>query len=338
MQDINDKLIVALDVDTLEKAERLVNTLYPTVRLFKVGSQLFTAHGPAAVEMIGKKGARVFLDLKFYDIPNTVYMATASGTSCAFVYVTESRGVKNFAIPPVFMMTVHIAGGKKMLEEASRSAKEISDELRIPKPLIVGVTRLTSEEYSSKNTQDEILGSARLAKDAGLDGVVCAVSEAKIIREEFDKNFIIVTPGIRPKGTSVDDQKRIATAQEAIEAGANYIVVGRPIIEAEDPRKATENILDDIKRAAALKEIVFYIFAPRAKEVYVAGDFNDWILNDNSRMRRDGGRWVAKINLKPGKYHYQFFIDGGWVEDPNNPVKELDQHGKMSSLIELKGK
>ena len=250
MQDISDKLIVALDVDTLERAERLVNALYPTVKLFKVGSQLFTACGPVAVEMIGKKGAKVFLDLKFYDIPNTVYLATTTGTSCAFVYVTEPRGVKGLEIPPVFMMTVHTAGGKKMLEEAARGAKEISNKLKIPKPLIIGVTRLTSEEYS-KDTKDEVLSPARLAKDSGLDGVVCAVSEAKIIREEFGKNFIIVTPGIRPKVTSVDDQKRVATAQEAIEAGADYIVVGRPIIEAEDPRKATENILDGIKGAIA---------------------------------------------------------------------------------------
>lgn len=242
MQEIKDKLIVALDLDTLEKAERLVDILYPTVTMFKIGSQLFTACGSAAVDMIGKKGARVFLDLKFHDIPNTVYLATHSGTSCAFVYIEENNRSKNVAIPPVFMMTVHIAGGKKMLEAAARSAKETSDELKIPKPLIVGVTRLTSEEHN-ENTQDEVLSSARVAKDAGLDGIVCAVSEAKIIREEFGEKFIIVTPGIRPKGYKKDDQSRVATAQEAIEAGADYIVVGRPILEAQDPLKAVEELV-----------------------------------------------------------------------------------------------
>lgn len=245
MQDINDKLIVALDVDTLEKAERLVNTLYPTVRLFKVGSQLFTAHGSAAVEMIGKKGARVFLDLKFYDIPNTVYMATASSTSCAFVYVTEPRGVKNFAIPPVFMMTVHIQGGKEMLEQSMKGAIDESKKQNIERPLIVGVTVLTSVA-DSQNILATVIERAKLARGAGLDGVVCSVSEAAAVRKECGKDFIIVTPGIRLAGSKSDDQKRIATPEEANKAGANYIVVGRPVLEAGDPLKVVQEILQEM--------------------------------------------------------------------------------------------
>lgn len=240
MQELEDKLIVALDVPTLDEAKRFVGILYPRVKIFKVGSQLFTACGPAVVEMIGRRGARVFLDLKFYDIPKTVYLVSGTGTSCAFTYVAASQGVKNLASPPVFMMSVHIKGGIDMLREAVKGASEKATELNIEKPFIVGVTKLTSEEATLK----EVLDAARIAKEAGLDGVVCAVSEAYAVREEFGLNFIIVTPGIRPKGSSAGDQKRIATAREAIEAGANYIVVGRPILEAEDPLKAVNDLLD----------------------------------------------------------------------------------------------
>jgi orotidine-5'-phosphate decarboxylase len=242
MQDISDKLIVALDVKTLDEAKRFVDMLYPTVKRFKVGNQLFTACGPAAVAMIGEKGAKVFLDLKFYDIPNTVYFATHSGTSSSVVYIEEKNGIKNVVMAPVFMMTVHIVGGRKMLEEAARSAKETSEELKIPKPFIVGVTRLTSEE-ANEHTQKDVLDAARLAKDSGLDGVVCSVHEAAAVRKACGKDFIIVTPGIRPKDTHRGDQKRVATAEEALKAGADFIVVGRPVLEANDPLAAAKDLL-----------------------------------------------------------------------------------------------
>ena len=248
MQNISDKLIVALDVDTLAGAKKFVNILYPTVKLFKVGSSLFPAWGTDVVRMVGEKGGRVFLDLKFHDIPNTVYSATASGTSsCIAVYSipsgldeekTEDQVTKHLC-SPVFMMTLHTLGGLEMLKEGVRGAENEAAKKGIKKPILVGVTKLTSETA----TPEEVLERAHLAKTAGLDGVVCAVSEASRIRKELGREFIIVTPGIRPKGAKTDDQKRFATAKEALEAGANYIVVGRPILEAEDPLKAVEELV-----------------------------------------------------------------------------------------------
>lgn len=243
MLELQDKLIVALDVGSLPEVKHLVDILYPKVKFFKVGSQLFTACGQEAVRIVGEKGAKVFLDLKFYDIPNTVSQAVISGTglSCV-IQEAAATGAKDTLSFPVFMMTAHIKGGRKMLKEAVKGVTEKSAELKIIKPFIVGVTRLTSEE-NNENTRQEVLEAARLAKDSGLDGVVCAVSEAAMIKKEFGRDFLIVTPGIRPKGASVDDQRRIATAKEAIEAGADYIVVGRPIIKAEDPLKAIDSLM-----------------------------------------------------------------------------------------------
>jgi orotidine-5'-phosphate decarboxylase len=243
MLDLKDRLIVALDVDDINKAKRLIEALYPTVKLFKVGSQLFTAAGPEAVKMVGEKGGKVFLDLKFYDIPNTVFSGVVSGTgvSCEMVAI-KSEVKKSW---PVFMMTVYIdlEGDKKMLERAVEGAKRRTEEVgRDRPPYIVGVTVLTSSDYS-ENTSTIVLEKAKLAKEAGLDGVVCSAHEAAVVREACGRDFIIVTPGIRPKGYKADDQKRTATAQEAINAGANYIVVGRPILEAKDPLKAIDGLL-----------------------------------------------------------------------------------------------
>jgi len=240
MQEIKDRLIVALDLDTLEKAERLVNTLYPAVKFFKVGSQLFTACGLEAVKMVGEKGAQVFLDLKFYDIPHTVFSAVASGTglSCALEFISA-----NSTQFPVFMMTVHTEGDIEMLKAAVRGATEKAKEINIKKPLIVGVTVLTSES-GGENLKEILLERVKKAKDAGLDGVVCSTQEVAMIRKEFGKDFIIVTPGIRPKGYKKDDQARVATAQEAIKAGADYLVVGRPVLEAKDPLKVVEEMLN----------------------------------------------------------------------------------------------
>ncbi len=238
MLELKDKLIVALDVDTLEKAELIVDKLRGKVKFFKVGSQLFTAYGPKAVEMVAKKGSQAFLDLKFHDIPNTVYLASKSGTALSVNCISTG----NLCNAPVFMMTVHIKGGREMLRWAVRGAAEKAKELNVAKPFIVGVTRLTSDQ-GGEFIEKEVLAAARIAKDAGLDGVVCSALEAKKVREEFGKEFIIVTPGIRAKDAPINDQKRTTTAQEAIEAGANYIVVGRPIIEAKDPLKAVEELI-----------------------------------------------------------------------------------------------
>jgi orotidine-5'-phosphate decarboxylase len=142
----------------------------------------------------------------------------------------------------VFMMTVHTKGGLAMLKAAAKAAREKAAELKVSRPFIVGVTRLTSDEDSG-NIKEEVLQASRLARGAGLDGVVCAVGEAAAVREEFGRDFIIVTPGIRPKGFAPDDQSRVATAREAVKAGADYVVVGRPILEAKDPLTALKEIL-----------------------------------------------------------------------------------------------
>jgi orotidine-5'-phosphate decarboxylase len=250
MQNIKEKLIVALDVDKLDKAAHFVDILSPAVKLFKIGSQLYTASGPDSVKMVIKKGASVFLDLKFHDIPNTVCFAVASGMgmSCEITSLdapTDNRAdIEDKVLPGVFMMTVHIQGGKKMLEAAVRGAADKAKELRIERPLIVGVTVLTSDEQ--EDTAKLVLERADLAHAAGLDGVVCSVHEAAAVRRACGKNFIIVTPGIRPQGADAQDQKRVATASQALKAGADFIVVGRPILEASNPLKAARDILAEL--------------------------------------------------------------------------------------------
>jgi len=248
MPELKDKLIVALDVDSLERAEKIVSILGDKVKFYKIGSQLFTACGQEAIKMIVEKGGRVFLDLKFYDIPKTVYSAVASGTASSIAIHAIPTGldetgvkeqVKKATVYPVFMMTVHIQGGTEMLKQAVEGATVKAKELNIKKPFIIGVTKLTSEESTAK----DVLDAARIAKDAGLDGVVCSALETKQIREAFGADFIIVNPGIRAKSAKADDQKRVATAKEAIEAGASFIVVGRPILEAKDPLKVIEELI-----------------------------------------------------------------------------------------------
>ncbi len=252
------ELIVALDVDTLEKAKKLVERLYPTVKLFKIGSQLFTACGPEVVKMVGKKGGRVFLDLKFHDIPNTVQNACYSSTGTGSVITFEStysfitawlklkQEVKNAVQYPVFMLTVHATAGMEALRNAVQGAEERAKELHITRPRIVGVTVLTSDNLGTE-TLKVVLERANNVKQAGLDGVVCSVNEAQAVRKACGEDFIIVTPGIRPKGAEAGDQKRVATAKDAISAGANYIVVGRPILEARDPLEAAKNIIKEME-------------------------------------------------------------------------------------------
>ena len=240
MQEIKNKLIVALDVDNLVKAEHFVNILYPTVKLFKVGSQLFTACGAEAVIMVGKKGAKVCLDLKFHDIPNTVFASICSSTALGIATVPAEKNLEMFESGYVFMITVHTQGGLEMMKAAVKGAEETSKELNIKKPYVVGVTVLTSNE--GEDVANLVLERAKFAQETGLDGIVCSAHEAAVVRKACGKDFIIVTPGIRPKGAKTDDQKRVATAVEAIAAGADFIVVGRPILEAEDPLKAVKEL------------------------------------------------------------------------------------------------
>ncbi|MCM8789475.1 MAG: orotidine-5'-phosphate decarboxylase [Candidatus Omnitrophica bacterium] len=220
------KLIVALDVDNYKEAVRWVNLLYPGIKIFKVGLQLFTACGPKIIQAIQKTGAKVFLDLKFNDIPNTMVKA-----------VKEALKYK------VSMLTVHTLSGPIALKEVSRAARGSNTK-------ILGVTILTSlcqdflkDLKIQRSLTDEVLYLASMAKRCGLQGVVCSVEEAKIIRENLGKNFLIVTPGIRPETKEAHDQRRAATSQEAVKAGADYIVVGRPILEAKEPLKVVKNIV-----------------------------------------------------------------------------------------------
>jgi orotidine-5'-phosphate decarboxylase len=229
MVDKKDKLIVALDVPDLGEAQRMVALLSPSVTMFKVGSQLFTACGPQAVAMVAARGARVFLDLKFHDIPNTVFHAVSSATG----------------LGGIFMMTVHVSGGESMMKKAVEGAAAKAAQLHVPKPLMVGVTVLTSERNDG-DTVNLVLERALLAREAGLDGVVCSPLEAGRIRSELGEKFIVVTPGIRDASSSGDDQQRAATAKDALNAGSDYLVVGRPIVHAKDPAAAAKKFLEEI--------------------------------------------------------------------------------------------
>jgi orotidine-5'-phosphate decarboxylase len=235
------QLMVALDVDTFEQARKLIDELGDSVEIFKVGSQMFTAHGPFITRYLQTKGKKVFLDLKFHDIPNTVASAVKSAVGLS---VSPSND-PGFA--PLYMLTVHTAGGKEMLEAAVEAAREKSKNLNVQRPLIIGVTVLTSTT-KDEGTQELVLQRARLAKEAGLDGVVASVEEAASIRRELGRDFLIVTPGIRPADVVLNDQKRVATPEIAIAQGSNFLVVGRPIIQAASPRAAALQILESIKK------------------------------------------------------------------------------------------
>ena len=225
-------IFVALDVDTAEAAHALADKLRGVVGGFKIGSRLFTSHGPSIVEALVARGDRVFLDLKFHDIPNTVAGAVAAATRLG-----------------VWMVNVHASGGHAMMKAAVEAADAESSRLSRPRPLVIAVTMLTS---LSEETMGEIgvagamasqVGRlAVLAQSAGLDGVVASAQEIALIRNRCGKTFEIVTPGIRSASDDKGDQRRTMTAAEALAAGASYLVVGRPIIADGDPRAAAERI------------------------------------------------------------------------------------------------
>jgi orotidine-5'-phosphate decarboxylase len=226
------QLIVALDVETFEEARKIVDQLADTDVIFKVGSQLFISSGLETVRYVQSKNKKVFLDLKFHDIPNTVASAVKSAIS---------------TFSPLFMLTVHTSGGKEMMQAALKAVLDKTQNLNVERPLIVGVTVLTSTK-KDEGTDELVLQRARLAKESGLDGVVASVEEAASIRREFGPDFLIVTPGIRPAEASLNDQKRVATPQAAILQGSNFLVVGRPIIQAASPHAAVLQILEDMKK------------------------------------------------------------------------------------------
>jgi len=230
-----DRLIVALDVSSVAEARKIVEMLGTAVSTYKVGTQLFTAEGPGIVRELVDSGKKVFLDLKFHDIPNTV-----------------AGGVRSAAAMGVSMLTVHAAGGPAMLRAVMEAARQA------PKPLMVlAVTVLTSlsdadlqETGVAGPARDHALVLARLAQNCGCDGIVASPHEARIIRQDLGAGLVIVTPGIRPAGSAKGDQSRVNTPGEAIAAGADYLVVGRPITEAENPAQAAEKIIREIVSAA----------------------------------------------------------------------------------------
>ncbi|MBF0532661.1 MAG: orotidine-5'-phosphate decarboxylase [Candidatus Omnitrophica bacterium] len=243
---MQEKLIIALDVPTFAAARELVDRLGSAAKIYKVGSQLFTACGPAVVRHLLAAGKDVFLDLKFHDIPNTVASAvTAVAGLSQKVFKAEKEPA---AWGRLLLCTLHIAGGKDMMRFAVEAAAKEARRISVPRPYLVGITALTSDA-KTENLSAVVLEKASLAKAAGLDGAVASVQEAALLRKEFGKDFIIVTPGIRPSGAAIGDQKRVATPAEAVKNGSDYLVVGRPIVEAEDPVAALCAILREMDAA-----------------------------------------------------------------------------------------
>jgi orotidine-5'-phosphate decarboxylase len=236
-----DQLLIALDVESGAQALMLADTLRGSVGGFKIGNRLFTAEGPVIVRALAAKGDRVFLDLKYHDIPNTVATAVAAATSLG-----------------AWMINVHASGGLRMMQAARDAARSTAAAERRRPPLIIGVTVLTSispgglkEIGIETPVIDQVSRLARLAQEAGLDGVVASPQETSVLRHICGDTFAIVTPGIRGGAATSDkdDQQRTMTAGEAIRAGSSYLVVGRPVIGAPDPREAAERIGAEIGAA-----------------------------------------------------------------------------------------
>jgi orotidine-5'-phosphate decarboxylase len=234
MQDGRDNLIVALDVANGDKARELVQALGETVSFYKIGKELFTAEGPSIVRDLAASGKKVFLDLKFHDIPNTVAGAVRTAASLG-----------------VSLLTVHASGGSKMLKEAADAAAQSE-----AKPTVLAVTVLTSlaaddllEIGVSGGLESQVLRLAELAIKAGCGGVVASAKEAVRLRQALGTKFTLVTPGIRPAGGIAADQARVVTPEDAIRAGANYLVVGRPITASDNPKEAARSITKQIERA-----------------------------------------------------------------------------------------
>jgi orotidine-5'-phosphate decarboxylase len=234
-----DRLIVALDVESGDEARRTVDELNEYAGAFKVGLQLFTAAGPALVRELCESGIKIFLDLKFHDIPNTVAKAGIEAARLG-----------------VWMFNLHASGGNEMMHAAVSEVSAVCDKEGIERPKVIGVTVLTSSSDDilrqtgiEASAVDQVMRLARLAKDSGLDGVVASPLECEQIRAECGSEFAIVTPGVRPINASIDDQKRVMTPSDAIRAGADHLVIGRPIIAAADPTAAALEILQEISKA-----------------------------------------------------------------------------------------
>lgn len=228
----DSKIIVALDYANAEDAFALVNQLDPELCKLKVGKELFTAAGPALVEQLVNKDFKVFLDLKFHDIPNTVAKACEAASNLG-----------------VWMLNVHASGGTDMMQAALEGVSKSNHN-----PLLIAVTVLTSMNQENLNEcgiqrsiKEQVLKLAKLTKQAGLHGVVCSAQEAQQLKQALGDDFILVTPGIRPATASADDQTRIVTPSQALENGASYLVIGRPITQASDPIEALQAINNEIQ-------------------------------------------------------------------------------------------
>lgn len=232
----SEKIIVALDVDSPGAARQIVDELGDTVGAFKIGLQLFTTAGPDFVRELTKAGHRIFLDLKFHDIPNTVAHAAIEAAKLG-----------------VWMFNVHALGGREMMARALESAAEYCKRQRIERPRIIAVTILTSSDANDireigieAGVEKAVVSLARLAAQCGLDGVVASSREAGVIKRAVGGVFNVVTPGIRPSSETNDDQKRVNTPAAAVEAGADYLVIGRPITEAKNKRQTAIEIANQI--------------------------------------------------------------------------------------------
>lgn len=232
---MNKQIVVALDYPSEVQALEMARKLDPSLCRVKVGKELFTRCGPSVVENLQKLGFEVFLDLKFHDIPNTVAQAVLAAAELG-----------------VWMVNVHASGGQKMMERTV----ELLDQKNVQKPLLIAVTVLTSmqrEDLAGTGLDlepiDQVKRLALLTEKSGFDGVVCSAQEAPMLRELVKPDFKLVTPGIRPAGASSDDQKRIVTPQDAIRDGSDYLVIGRPITQSENPVNTLETIIKDIAQA-----------------------------------------------------------------------------------------
>lgn len=233
----NERIILALDVPGYDEAMDTVRTFREHIDIFKIGLELFTSAGPRIVEDINAMGKKIFLDLKFHDIPNTV-----------------ARSALAAARLGVFMFNVHACGGSEMMKQAAGALAEYSVKNNVPKPKLIGVTVLTSIDTKTlrddmgvaADMPDQVRHLASLARTSGLDGVVASPEDAADLRARFGRDFLIVTPGIRPSWSAMDDQKRASTPRAALENGASYLVIGRAVTSAPDPIEALKKIEDEI--------------------------------------------------------------------------------------------
>lgn len=239
-----EKIIVALDVPTAAQAREIIAELRDAVGAFKIGLQLFTSGGASFVRETIGSGIKLFLDVKFHDIPNTVAKASVEVARLG-----------------VWMFNLHALGGSEMMRQTVAEVREVCDRENLSQPKVIGVTVLTSADSAAlrevgieSETSEEVLRLAKLSAKCNLDGVVASPQETRLIRETVaDKDFLIVTPGVRPGFATVDDQKRVMTPGEAVRAGSDYLVIGRPILRAENRLQAVEKILEEMQEVNSEK-------------------------------------------------------------------------------------